>query len=218
MEQTMSNCPPKSSKLPKPFYERDGITIYHGNCINIIPLLPKFDLCLTDPPYGLGDKWNGGTWGACKNCKHPELKEWDEKPITKDEVDLLRSRSTFQIIWGGNYFELPPSRCWMVWEKPQRIQTCADFEMAWTNFDRPAKSFLEGRQKGVFHPTQKPLDLILWCVQFQEGIKTVVDPFMGSGTTLIACKQKGIRAVGIEMRLDYCKVAVDRLRQDYLTL
>jgi site-specific DNA-methyltransferase (adenine-specific) len=218
----MSKCPQRTYSI-KPFYQEKGITIYHGNCFEILPKIlsgKKIDLILTDPPYGLGDRWKGGTWGHNKNSLHPELIKWDAEPITKSQIDYLRSVSTNQIIWGGNYFDLPISRCWLIWNKLQKIPTLADFEMAWTSFDRPSKSFAEGRTQNKHggHPTEKPLDLFLWCLMLWKKWKVVLDPMMGSGTTLRAAKDLGRETIGIDINLDYCKVAVKKLQQESLPI
>jgi DNA modification methylase len=204
--------------LPKPYFEdeRAGITIYHGDCREILPLLGRFDLLLTDPPYGHGaDKWSGGTWAA--NPIYAEAKEWDSAPVEQSLIDACIGAAERAIVWGGNYYRVAPSRCWLSWEKTSRMPTMADFELAWTNLDRPAKSFVEDRNPDGkrYHPTQKPLRLFRWCLDLARAA-TVLDPFMGSGTTLRACKDAGLRAVGIDRNERYCRVAVERLRQETL--
>ena len=202
-------------ELPAPYYDRGGITIYHGDARDILPLLPKVDLLLTDPPYGLGDKWTGGTWGA--NPMYAEARKWDILP-SDDTIQLMLTKAKSAVVWGGNYFNLPPSRCWLSWEKSQRMETMADFELAWTNLDRPCKAFTEARNPDGKrkHPTQKPISIMQWCLSFFPNAKTILDPFMGSGTTLVAAKALGLRAIGIELEEEYCKIAVQRLAQDIL--
>ena len=125
------------------------------------------------------------------------------------------------IIWGGNYFELPVSQGWLVWDKGQRDFTLADAELAWTSRDKATRVFSFSRAAALaeglrVHPTQKPLALMKWCIGLVPEAKTVLDPFMGSGTTLVAAKLLGLRAVGIEINEQYCEAAVQRLRQGVL--
>jgi DNA modification methylase len=197
----------------QPYYEQDGITIYCGDCREILPTLGKFDLLLTDPPYGHGDRWQGGTWGAAEMYK--DAMAWDQEAPAEETITSMLESAVICIVWGGNYFRLTPSRCWLSWEKSSRMETLADFELAWTNLDRPSKAKVEDRNpdgKRV-HPTQKPLALMKWCLGFAPEAKTVLDPFMGSGTTLVAAKLQGLQATGIEISEAYCEIAAKRLSQ-----
>ena len=124
-----------------------------------------------------------------------------------------------QIIWGGNYFAdfLPASRGWLYWEKLMGGDF-SDGELAWTSRDAVLKQFTKAKQTANrFHPTQKPLALMRWCLQFVPDAKTILDPFAGSGTTLLAAKLEGRQCTGIEISEDYCKIAVQRLRQRVLS-
>lgn len=195
-----------------PYYSHGGITIFHGDCREILPTLPVADLLLTDPPYGLGKRLAGGTWGA-DSGGHP----WDQ--FVPDLAQALAScRSA--IVWGGNYFTLPPSRCWLVWRKPDAVRTMADVDLAWTSFDRPSRFFsysiaaTNGERNG--HPTQKPHALMSWCIGQADNPATILDPFMGSGTTLVAAKNLGRRAIGIEIEEKYCEISARRLSQEVL--
>lgn len=149
----------------KPYFDDGkGIQVYHGDCMEILPALPKesFDLMLTDPPYGIGDRMQGGTWGAAK--KYADFRSWDVAPET-DTLKYLISLAAVSIIWGGNYFGLPASRCWLAWDKQNAVPTMADIELAWTNIDKPAKRF--SAPVGVHrfgHPSEKPLSLIKWAI------------------------------------------------------
>lgn len=202
----------------KPYYQDDHCTIYHGDCSEIMPALPKFDLLLTDPPYGHGEKWNGGTWAS--NPIYQEAFKWDAKrPEVNLLIDLI-AKTDAAIIWGGNYFDLPGSRCYLSWEKTSRMDTLADFELAWTNLDKPSKAFAadrnpDGRRS---HPTQKPIGLMLWCIGLASNPATILDPFMGSGSTLRAAKDLGLKATGIELSEHYCEIAAKRLAQECLDL
>ena len=198
----------------KPYYEHDGITIYHGDCREVLPsLVGTVDALVTDPPYGLGDRMSGGTWGGA--AKYADMREWDVAP--EDAlVSLLLATAPNIAIWGGNHFRLPPSRGWLIWDKQNAVPTMADVEMAWTNVDRPAKriSLPVGRHDWG-HPSEKPLALMLWTLSLIPG-DTVLDPFMGSGTTLRAAKDLRRHCVGVEVNERYCEIAAQRLNQQVL--
>lgn len=206
----------------KPYWQSEerGLRIYHGDCLEVLPALEaageRFDLCLTDPPYGHGERWRGGTWGA--NPIYRDAERWDGEAFpTEALVSELLPAATHSIVWGGNYFGLPPSRCWLSWEKSSRMATLADFELAWTNFDRPCKALKEDRNPDGKreHPTQKPLSLMVWCMEFAgEWAMRVLDPFLGSGTTLVAAYRLGRHATGIEISEEYCELAARRLEQE----
>ena len=180
--------------LPTPYYDEDGITIFCGDNRKILPLLDEFDLLLTDPPYGLGSKLHdGGTWST--NPIYDAMLEWDTKPSDHWFLEQAIAKAAAAIIWGGNYYRLAPSRCWLNWQKINSVATMADVEFAWTNLDANSKSFREivNADGKRVHPTQKPLSLIGWCLSFAPEAKTVLDPWMGSGTTLVAAKLRGLR-------------------------
>ena len=200
----------------KPYYDDgNGIVIYLGDCREILPHLEPVDLVLTDPPYGIARVMKGG-----KGTGHWTLlsdgNPWDyEAP---DLAFLLKSATNF-VIWGGNYFDLPQSRCWFVWDKLNAVPTMGQCELAWTNADRPIQRFEwpVGRvQYG--HPTEKPLELIAWCIGESRTTGTILDPFCGSGTTLRAAKDLGRKAIGIEIEEKYCEIAAKRLAQEVLAL
>lgn len=197
----------------KPYYEHAGITIYHGDCREILPSI-KADVVVTDPPYGLGDRWTGGSWFT-RGVYAQDKCEWDaEAPHATVEALIMRGVPT--VLWGGNYFAVPPSRCWLAWLKTNAPETMADFELAWTNLDRPSASYSAACGVRVRqHPTEKPLDVMRWCLGFvADGL--ILDPFMGSGTTLRAAKDLGRRAIGIEIDERYCEIAARRLAQEVL--
>jgi DNA modification methylase len=215
------------SNLPKPYYEHAGITIYHADCRDILQHLPKVDLVLTDPPYGIGaDK--GRTEkvisGVCQTPRRVYADSWDVLPEDTLLHDLVQV-GRFAVIWGGNYFShcLPPSKRWLVLEKQNTMPTFSDCELAWTNADQASVKMLSLNGNGLmakererWHPTQKPVELMSWCVSLFPNAETIFDPFMGSGTTLIAAKLQGKRAIGIEREEKYCEIAVQRLGQDSL--
>jgi site-specific DNA-methyltransferase (adenine-specific) len=195
----------------KPYYQQDNITIYHGDCRDVLPTLPfEFDLVCTDPPFGIYDR--GGKWG-----RKSELK-WDKKPA--DNIADLLARGREIVIWGGNYFALPPSRGWLVWYKHDSVQSAADVELAWTNRDMNARlidhTISATNAERVGHPTQKPLRVMQWTLSQMSPASTLLDPFAGSGTTLVAAKLACITAIGVEINEAYCELAANRLRQGVL--
>jgi DNA modification methylase len=185
-------------------------TLYLGDCLEVMKDMPDklVDAVITDPPYGLGDKMHGGTWGADE--KYNQMRQWDQKENQKAINKILKLQIE-TIIWGGNYYTLPKTRCWFIWDKPQ-LNTMSDFEMAWTNLDMPCKRYKSNRSwSGRIHPTEKPINLMGWCLQFIKG-NVVFDPFMGSGTTGVACVQTGRKFIGIEIDEKYFNIAVKRIK------
>lgn len=185
-------------------------TLYLGDCMDILPTLPKVDAVITDPPYGLGKRMQGGTWAAQDHNRG--FLKWDLE-AKQEWVDSILSLGVDSIIWGGNYFSVPATRCWLVWNKVNAVQTMADLEMAWTNIDKPAKRFDHPVGRVEFgHPTQKPLPLMSWCVeQLKNNPQTILDPFMGSGTTGVAAVQMGRKFIGIEREPKYFEIACKRI-------
>lgn len=204
-----------------PYYEHGGITIYHGDCRLVLPTLPKVDLVLTDPPYGIGRDGKPPSTSSHGGHKGYEFLGWDIAPPPRAVFEMIFNASHDQIIWGANYltYALPPSMGWFFWDKGQRISQ-SDGELAFTSRQKALRVFTLNRaaiaQDGAVHPTQKPLPLIKWCLSFFPDAKTVLDPFMGSGTTLVACKQAGLSCVGIEREEKYCEAAARRLSQECL--
>lgn len=198
----------------EPYYQETNVTIYCGKAEDLVYFLGPFDLLLTDPPYGHGNKWSGGTWAS--NNIYQDAFLWDKEKVPLHVLKQYISKCKQSIIWGGNYYDLPGSRCYLSWNKRDKMETMADFELAWTNINKPSKGWTElrnpdGKRK---HPTQKPLTLIRWCIQFAgKEIESIVDPFMGSGTTLVAARDLGKRCVGIDINERYCEQAAKRLSQ-----
>lgn len=217
--------------LPEPYYQDEYATIYCGDCREILPLLPPVDLLLTDPPYGIGEaKGKNKSRTKLAVAKDYGIADWDDSPPPDWLVGLMRSKARHQIIWGGNYFTLPPSSCWLVWDKENGENDFADCELAWTNFQKAVRrinyrwaGMLQakmGRDKEErYHPTQKPLDVISWAIRnAPSDCATILDPFMGSGTTLRAAKDMRLKSIGIEISAEYCEVAKERLAQEVLAL
>ena len=205
----------------KPYYEKAGITIYLGDCREVLPTLPKVDLVLTDPPYGIAEVWKGGQGHGWERAQQQsEIRnQWDASVPSADTIAACVAAGKTAVVWGGNYFALSPSRCWLVWNKPERGFTLAEAELAWTNADNVARVW-DGRRSDPDrgHPTQKPLALLKWCLSLSWAIdaQTILDPFMGSGTTLVAAKNLGRKAIGIEIEERYAEIAAKRLAQGVL--
>jgi DNA modification methylase len=194
--------------------------LYLGDCREIMPTLAGVDAVVTDPPYGIGERMKGGTWGAAE--KYGDMRRWDESPSVGTLLTVAKLAPVC-VMWGGNYFALPPSRGWLVWDKQNAVPTMSDVELAWTNLDMPAKR--KSLPVGVHqhgHPTEKPVALMVWTLQVARVPfdATVLDPFMGSGTTAIACIRTGRRFIGIEIDAGYFKTACDRIQRelDQLTI
>jgi DNA modification methylase len=190
-----------------------------GDCLEVLPTLGKVDAVVTDPPYGILDitgdavkgrakpKW--GMWGAGR--------EWDA--TISDALPLALQMAEHSIVWGGNYYNLPPRRGWLIWDKIVRNFSSGHVEMAWTTIGQPTRAFNyshgELATEGKFHPTQKPLPLMRWCLGFVPDAKTILDPFMGSGTTGVAAVKEGRSFIGIEIDPGYFEIACDRIRKAY---
>jgi site-specific DNA-methyltransferase (adenine-specific) len=201
----------------KPYYEHAGVTIYHGDCREVLPTLPVADLVLTDPPYGIAAVWKGGVgsgWGKA-SAEADVRNAWDAAAPDADLLSACVAAGREAVVWGGNYFALPPSRGWLVWTKPERNFSLSEAELAWTTRDAVIRVWDGVRSDvGREHPTQKPLGLMSWCLSFFPKADTILDPFMGSGTTLVAAKNLGRRAIGIEIEERYCEIAAKRLGQE----
>jgi DNA modification methylase len=197
--------------------------LHHADCMDILPTLDGIDAVLTDPPYGLGDRWSGGTW--FQRGVYNGAVAWDAESPVENVLSLVDRFSSLPcMIWGGNYFPLPVSRGWLVWNKYNSANTMADGELCWTNCDMPLRLFthpllswpMKEKIEGN-HPTQKPVALMEWCLQrlkLQPGA-TVLDPYMGSGTVGIACAKMGYKYIGIEIDAHYFDVARRRVSTAY---
>ena len=182
-------------------------TLYLGDCLEILPTLPKVDAVVTDPPYGIGI--NKSSRLSVSRGHGGET--WDEKP---GDITWLLPMEIPAIIWGGNYFDLPPTRAPLVWDKDNAGRDFADFEMAWTNLDMVARRIIMrpmNMDGGKQHPTQKPVRVMEWCLSFVKGCITILDPFMGSGTTGVACANLGRKFIGIEIEPKYFDIACRRI-------
>jgi len=207
----------------KPYYEKDGITIFHGDCRDILPSLPKVDLVLTDPPYGIN--FIHGHEPNNKNASRFNGVKVAGDDVPFDPEFLLGFDQV--CLWGANhYYEKLPGKVgrWLVWDKRCGLSvndgSCC--EMAWAKgtggkADRMFRHLWDGYNKdserGIprAHPTQKPVPVMSWCIGFYPKSDTILDPFIGSGTTLVAAKMLNRKAIGIEIEEKYCEIAARRL-------
>jgi len=199
--------------------------LYLGDCREILPSLPKVDLVLTDPPYGIGEAaGKNKSRGKLAVAKDYGNDEWDNEPIDDHLLGLTIAAGSSAIIFGGNYFNVPPSPCWLVWDKENDASDFADCELAWTNLQKAVrlKRFMwngmlraNGEQRGD-HPTQKPIGVMQWALDLApKNTLTVADPFMGSGTTGVACANMGKTFYGIEREPKYFDIACKRIEAAY---
>lgn len=207
----------------KPYYEdtKAGIVIYHGDCREVLPTLGAVDVLVTDPPYGISYQHGTRKGGVALGTDGLSV-IGDDAPF--DPVPYLGFDKV--ILWGANHYadRLPASRGWLTWDKRLGIppNDQSDCEHAWTNFLTVARLYSRywnggGIGEERWHPTQKPLALMRWCVELAKG-ETILDPFMGSGTTLRAAKDLGRKAIGIELEEKWCEVAAKRLSQEVLPI
>ena len=194
-----------------------GQRLILGDCLQVMPLLGKVDAVVTDPPYGIDYGRAGGFSVAHGWGQRRENLAWDSERPKPELFAAMLEASKEQIIWGGNYFAdlLPPTMRWLAWDKGQRDFSLADMELAWTSQQKAVRVFTYARGKAVRdgkqHPTQKPVALMEWCLGFLPSAQTILDPFMGSGTTLVACQRLGRSGTGIELDPDYFDIACRRV-------
>ena len=181
-------------------------------------LRSDIDAVITDPPYGI----NAGMMnlGFSKSSRM-EKSAWDEQRPSDETINKIIKLSDVSVLWGGNYFNLPPSRCILVWDKGESFKdrSFSELEMAWTNLDKPARIYkrnplANGDYKERYHKTQKPVALMEWVIKnyTNEG-DTIFDPFMGSGTTGIAAANTGRKFIGCEINPDYYAIAERRITE-----
>jgi DNA modification methylase len=209
------------------------ITLYNKDCLEIMKTMAdkSVDLALTDPPYGIDVikktfNHKNSKPGKCLAHKtYWQDEEWDKKPITDEYIYEILRISKYQIIWGGQYYLHILGNCkgFLIWDKKNDGCDQASCEMAWNNlgcsnriFRHLWRGMLQEDMKNKeikYHPTIKPLNLMKWCIQRKEDIKSVIDPFMGSGTTGIACKELGCNFIGVEISLKYFEIAKKRINE-----
>lgn len=195
----------------------EGVTLYLGDCREVLPVV-QADALVTDPAYGINAARDR------KSQKHGwrdyAAAGWDKERTPPELVNLAISRAKHSVIWGGNYWSdtLPRTSKWLSWDKGQTDFSLADFELAWCSFDGAARRINYARSKamqdGKEHPTQKPVEVMKWCIeQLPAGCATILDPFMGSGTTGVASVALGKRFLGIEVEQHFFDIACRRILQ-----
>lgn len=189
----------------------EGVTLHEGDCRDIIEmLLGTFDAVVTDPPYGI----NINKSNRLSISRGHGGESWDDQAA---DMSWLPPLGIPAIVWGGNYFDLPAHRAPLVWDKNNAGRDFADFEMAWTNLDMVARRIVYrpmNMDGGKEHPTQKPIDVMKWCVShLPPHAVTILDPFMGSGTTGVAAVKLGRKFIGIEREPKYFDIACRRISE-----
>jgi len=196
-------------------------TLYLGDCRDILPTLPKVDAVITDPPYGIGE-------AAGKNASRSKVAVsqdygddgWDDAPVEDALMKMVREAGKWAVIFGGNYYAMPPARCWLVWDKENGANDFADCELAWTNLPKAVRRIrymwhgmlrANGEARGD-HPTQKPIGVMSWAINHVPApCATILDPFMGSGTTGVAAMNLQRTFIGIEREPKYFDIARRRI-------
>ena len=195
--------------------------LYLGDCREILPTLPKVDACITDPPYGIGE---AAGKSATRKGLGPTIDygddSWDDKPIDDDLIRMVREAGKWAVVFGGNYYAMPPAKCWLVWDKENGDNDFADCELAWTNLPKAVRRIrylwngmlrANGEARGD-HPTQKPIGVMEWAIGHVPAPNSLIlDPFMGSGTTGVACMNLGRSFIGIEREPKYFDIACRRI-------
>ena len=213
-----------------PMVEIGDCRLYQGDCLEIMPYLPKFDAVVTDPPYGI-DRANGfgsggfGKNGAKRKCVKKHSGNWDKERVSDVVINIILDLSDNAIIWGAQFYAnyLPVNGKWLLWDKLQTMPSFGDGEIAWTNLNGTALKKISLSINGVIakgetgkHPTQKPLELMKWCIgHLPDTSQTILDPFMGSGTTGVACVKLGRKFTGIELDPRYFDIACKRIEEAY---
>lgn len=198
-------------------------TLYNADCRDVLPLLDRVDAVITDPPYGIGEsnEKNASRDNAAKTTDYGHY-EWDYEKVEGEFIDRIRTISKHQIIFGGNYYHLPPTSCWLVWDKLNGKNDFADCELAWTNLPKAVRKYqhlwngmIRKDREKRYHPTQKPRAVMEWAIgQLPDTAHTILDPFMGSGTTGVACVRLGRKFIGIELDPKWFDVACERIRRE----
>lgn len=217
--------------------EIGNAVLYCGDCAVVLPTLESVDLVLTDPPYGIGESRDKNASRSKPTKNNPSRiiqaksygnDDWDDKPPPRWMIDMVREKGRNAIIFGGNYFELPPTKCWLVWDKENGKSDFADCELAWSNLPKAVRRIRfmwngmlrDGNEPRGDHPTQKPVAVMEWCISHAPDAATICDPFMGSGTTGVAAMNLERKFIGIERERKYFDIACERISkaQDQLRL
>lgn len=201
------------------------INLYNKDCLEAMRSMPddSFELAIVDPPYGIANMKTfrppGGDKEIARSMQNrtlvkqiEKMRKWDVLPPAEYFTELRRV-SKNQIIWGGNYFDLPPTRCVIAWDKVQPWYTYSQWEMAWTSFDSPARLYkYDNRYAGKIHATQKPVSLYIWLLsQYAKPGDRILDTHLGSGSIALACHDMGFDLEGYEIDKEYYDSACQRL-------
>ena len=224
----------------KPYYQDEYATIYHGDCREVLPGLKDIGLMIADPPYGSGlsvdfanrFKRQAGNWWKNSDRsyqkRHIEV-DGDNEPF--DPAPILEVSCRAKVLWGANFYasRLPDSGGWWVWDKRNGARDLtkakwpmSEAELAWTTVGKGVRVFRhtwfglirDSEQGEHHHPAQKPVLLMKWCIRKTKADGVILDPYMGSGTTLVAAKDMNRHAIGIEVQEMYCEIAAKRLAQE----
>jgi len=196
-----------------------------GDAESVLHWPDQFDACVTDPPYGIGESRKGNaTRSKLALSRDYGDEAWDKAPVSNDLMHMVMESAHWKIIFGGNYYPMPATSCWLVWDKLNGDNDFADCELAWTNLNKAVRRIrylwhgmirANGEDRGD-HPTQKPIGVMSWCLQqLPRDVRTVLDPFMGSGTTGVACVAAGLSFTGIEREERYFDAACRRIEAAY---
>jgi DNA modification methylase len=190
--------------------------LYLGDCRDVLPTLIGVDAVVTDPPYGIRAA-KAGAHSSIRDNTRWGTATWDDGRPDANTFAAILAASPECAIWGGNYFSdcLPPSSGWLVWRKPEAETgfSLADVELCWTSLEFAARLRTCQRRDGNDHPTQKPVSIMQWSIGFFPNATTILDPFMGSGTTGVACARLGRRFIGVEIHEPYFDIACRRIEQ-----
>ena len=186
--------------------------------MHVLPALERVDAVITDPPYGINEnsKKVASRVNKAAAKDYGEF-DWDKAPPSTELIDAILSKAQWSALFGGNYFALPPTPCWLVWDK-LNTGDFADCELVWTNWPKAVRR-IQWRWNGMiregneerFHPTQKPLGVMKWVISLCPKAQTILDPFIGSGTTGVASIQMGRKFIGIERERKYFDIACERI-------
>lgn len=195
-------------------------TLYLARCENVLPSLPKVCAVVTDPPYGIGEAANSNaSRSKLAASKDYGKEDWDDVPISDELMTAVIAAGKRAVVFGGNYYRLPPTRCWLVWDKENGENDFADCELAWTNLPKAVRRIRymwhgmlrQNNEPRGDHPTQKPVGVMRWVLSHLPDAQTILDPFMGSGTTGVACMELGRSFIGIEKSERYFDIACRRI-------
>lgn len=191
---------------------------YNMDCMEYMKSISDkfFDLAIVDPPYGLDKKSTHGRGKLKNRCLNSgNIQRWDTRP-SKEYFEELFRVSKNQIIWGGNYFNLPPTRCIICWDKMQPWPNFSQIEIAWTSFNSPAKIFkYDNRTDDKIHPTQKPISLYAWILKnYAKSGNKIFDSHLGSGNNRIAAYKLGFDFYATEIDKDYFEAQENRFRRE----